>query len=73
MTTMPSPPIQATDDLRGADAAMARLAVEVRRAASLAGTPIATWRDGRVVLEPVPPVIMPASLVSSSIPTTSTP
>ena len=40
-------------DLRGADAAMQRLAADVRRIAAITGTPLATWKDGRLVLEPV--------------------
>ena len=40
-------------DLRGADAAMQRLAADVRRIAAITGTPLATWKDGQLVLEPV--------------------
>ena len=40
-------------DLRGADAAMQRLAADVRRIAAITGTPLATWKDGHLVLEPV--------------------
>lgn len=40
--------------LGGADAAMQRLATEVRRIAAISGTPLATWKDGHLVLEPVP-------------------
>jgi len=35
--------------LRGADAAMLRVADDVRRIAAQTGTPLASWKDGRVV------------------------
>jgi len=53
--------------LRGADAAMLRTAADVRRIAAQTGTPIATWRDGRVVLVTVPPL----SPVSTEAPATT--
>lgn len=39
--------------LRGADAAMLRVAEDVRRIAAQTGTPLTTWKDGRVVRIPV--------------------
>ena len=40
--------------LRGADAAMQRVAIEVRRIAAITGTPLATWKDGQLNLEQIP-------------------
>jgi hypothetical protein len=39
--------------LRGADAAMLRVADDVRRIAAQTGTPLAVWKDGHVVRIPV--------------------
>lgn len=41
--------------LQGADAAMQRAAEDARRIAAQTGTPLAIWRDGRVITIPVPP------------------
>ena len=43
--------------LGGADAAMQRVATEVRRIAAITGTPLATWKDGQLNLEPIPKML----------------
>ena len=47
--------------LRGADAAMLRVADDVRRIAAQTGTPLASWKDGRVIRTPVAETMTPAA------------